>query len=54
MIYQIKNDELQVEINSLGAELWSIRDRAGKEYLWQGEESTGKTGQRTYFLFAAG
>lgn len=51
MIYQIKNDELQVEINSLGAELWSIRDRAGKEYLWQGEESTWKNRATNLFPF---
>ncbi len=42
MIYQIKNEELQIDVHSLGAELWSIKDRAGKEYLWQGDENTWK------------
>lgn len=38
VIYEIQNECLKVCINSLGAELWSIRDRDGTEYLWQGNE----------------
>ena len=36
MKYQIKNDKLQVEILSLGAQMCSIKDAEGTEYLWQG------------------
>ena len=35
---QIKNDQLTVEISSLGAELQSIKDAQGNEYLWDGDE----------------
>ena len=37
MIYEIKNDNLSVQINSLGAELFSIKSNDGCEYLWQGD-----------------
>lgn len=36
MKYQIKNENLQVEILSLGAQMCSIKDADGTEYLWQG------------------
>ena len=36
MIYKIKNEQLSVEISSLGAELYSIKTNDGCEYLWQG------------------
>ena len=40
MIYTIENENLQVQVNSLGAELWSIKSKAdGCEYLWQGNEA---------------
>lgn len=40
MIYTIDNDILKVEINSIGAELWSIEDkRDGVEHLWQGDKN---------------
>lgn len=42
MIYQIKNENLTVKVNSAGAELWSIQDACGKEYLWQGDENIWK------------
>ncbi len=32
----IKNNHLKVEVSALGAELQSITDADGKEYLWQG------------------
>ena len=35
---QIKNDQLTLEISSLEAELLSIKDANGNEYLWDGEE----------------
>ncbi|MBM6993621.1 MAG: aldose 1-epimerase family protein [Prevotella sp.] len=34
---QIKNEKLTVEISPLGAELQSIKDADGKEYLWQAD-----------------
>lgn len=36
MKYQIKNDKLQVEILSYGAQMCSIKGTDGTEYLWQG------------------
>ena len=38
MIYTLKNDKLTVEVNSLGAELSSVKSSEGHEYIWQGEE----------------
>ena len=35
-IQTISNDKLTVSINPLGAQLWSIQDADGTEYLWQG------------------
>lgn len=37
MIHTIENDIIKVDINDLGAELWSIKGKkTGDEYLWQG------------------
>ena len=33
----LKSKDLTVEISSLGAEIQSIRDRDGAEYMWQGD-----------------
>ena len=41
MIYEIKNDLLTAKINSLGAELTSVKSRDGYEYIWQGEDWRG-------------
>lgn len=44
MIFEIKNEHLTINVNSKGAELWSIKDDEDKEYLWQGEQYwKGKT-----------
>lgn len=51
MIYQIKNDVLEVAVNSLGAELWSVKDKEGKEYLWQGDENSWKNRATNLFPF---
>lgn len=51
MIYQLKNEDLEVSVNSLGAELWSIKDLNGKEYLWQGDENTWKNRATNLFPF---
>lgn len=40
MNYTISNGELTVEISSRGGEFQSIRDKEGREYLWQGDEAT--------------
>lgn len=38
MIYQIQNDDLVIQVQSLGAELTGIRDAKDRtEYLWQGD-----------------
>ena len=33
----IKNDFLTVQISPMGGELQSVKDRTGREYLWQGD-----------------
>lgn len=35
---QIKNEQLTIEISPMGAELQSIKDTNGKEYLWDGDD----------------
>ncbi len=37
MIYTIRNEFLTVQISAHGAELQSIKDAGGHEYLWQGD-----------------
>lgn len=40
MIHTIENDMLRIQINSHGAELWSIFDKkSGVEHLWQGDKA---------------
>lgn len=38
MRYTLKNESLTAEIESLGAELSSVRSSGGYEYIWQGSE----------------
>lgn len=38
MIYTLKNESLVAEVNSLGAELTSVKSASGYEYIWQGHE----------------
>lgn len=39
MTFKLENSALKIEINSLGAELWSIINKKdGTEHLWQGEK----------------
>ena len=50
MIYTVENKFLRIEVNSLGAQLFSVRSKkTGVEYLWQGDPAywTG----RAYNLF---
>lgn len=38
MIYTLENDILCVQVNSMGAELWSVLDKRDQtEHLWQGD-----------------
>lgn len=37
-LYFINNDELIVEISSYGAEIVSVKDKNGKERIWQGKQ----------------
>lgn len=40
MIYKLENQQLEVEINSVGAELWSIINKGDNiQHLWQGDKS---------------
>ena len=44
MIHKIENEFLSVEINSLGAELFSVKSKkTGVEYLWQGNANYWKS-----------
>lgn len=40
MNYKLKNEVLEISIAAMGAELTSIKDSNGKEYLWQGDEKS--------------
>ncbi len=42
MKYTLKNDDLTVEFNTFGAEITSIRDSGGLEFLWQGDKQYWK------------
>lgn len=37
MLHTIKNDRLTITVSEQGAELWSILDADGTEFLWQGD-----------------
>ena len=53
MKYQIKNELLTVEIEDLGAQLASIKDNDGIEYLWQGDERYWKDRALNIFPYVA-
>lgn len=36
-IISIKNDFLTVQVNTMGAQMWSVKDSEDTEYLWQGD-----------------
>ncbi len=50
---EIKNDFLKVVINPVGAELWSISDKEGNEYLWQGDENIWRSKAPNLFPYIA-
>ena len=37
MMVELKNEQLSVVVSEKGAELQSIKDASGKEYLWQAD-----------------
>lgn len=37
-IRTIQNEAMSVQVNLVGASLWSMKDAEGTEYLWQGDE----------------
>ena len=50
MIYTIENDKLKVDVNTMGAELFSLYSKVtDTEYLWQGDPNYWKG--RAYNLF---
>lgn len=53
MIYTIKNNKITVLINSFGAELMSIKDINGTQYLWQGEKKYWKDRAPILFPYIA-
>ena len=48
-VITIKNDELTIGINTYGAELTSVKDSNGKEYIWQGDVNVWKDQAPTLF-----
>ncbi len=50
---EIKNEKLKVVINPVGAELWSIQDKDGNEYLWQGDENIWRSKAPNLFPYIA-
>lgn len=46
---KIANDYLTIQVSDLGAELSSIKDENGREYLWQGDKRYW--GRRSPILF---
>lgn len=51
MLYTIRNSFLKIDINSIGAELFSIYDSQGKEYLWQGDPAYWKNRSPNLFPY---
>ena len=49
MVYSIKNEYLSAEFSSLGAELLSVKNGEGLEFIWQGDEKFW--GERSPLLF---
>ena len=53
MIHIIKNNYLTVQINDVGAELWSIKDQSNTEYLWQGDATYWRSKAPNLFPYIA-
>lgn len=54
MNIQLKNEFLTVTVNSMGAELRSVRGADGTEYLWRGDAALWGIMHRCCFRSAAG
>lgn len=53
MLFEIENTFLRVSVNTLGAQLWSIQDAAGVQYLWQGDAKYWADRALTIFPYVA-
>ncbi|QHQ59512.1 aldose 1-epimerase family protein [Anaerocolumna sedimenticola] len=53
MNYSIENDILKITVSTKGAELQSILERDGTEYLWQGDENSWKDRAPNIFPYVA-
>ena len=53
MVYEIKNSSLSVKIDSLGAEMLSLKSADGTEYLWQGSKETWEEHAPNLFPYIA-
>ena len=51
MAYTLSNDKLTVSVNSLGAELRSLRGASGTEYLWDADPAWWKRSSPVLFPF---
>lgn len=53
MLHMIENGQLRVTASSLGAQLWSIQDADGTQYLWQGDPKYWADRALTIFPYVA-
>ncbi len=53
MIYEIKNEFMTVAVDTLGAQLMSLRENGGREYLWQGDPTYWRRRSPILFPFIA-
>ncbi|MBO5277429.1 MAG: aldose 1-epimerase family protein [Clostridia bacterium] len=52
MIYSIENEQLKIDVNSYGAQLFSVYSKKSKtEYLWQGDPAFWKDRAHNLFPF---
>lgn len=52
MLFNIENNDLSIQINSTGAELWSLIDKTdGVQHLWQGDKTSWSDRAPTLFPF---
>ena len=51
MLYTIQNDQIRVQVNSLGAQIMSMKSVDQVEYVWQGDEAYWKNRAPILFPF---
>lgn len=51
MRYRIENEQIRLEVLSLGAEMCSIQKKDGTEYMWQGDPATWEQHAPTLFPY---